>query len=423
MGRKLFNFIGRDDGSVAIIFAVMAIPFIAMAGWAVDYLRIQHVKEFLQIQVDTAALNSFVEDGRSPEQQWALAEAAANGEISRQYQGNWARNIALTHSYLSSASDMVEVSAQADVPLAFIHLLPGIPDTQRVSVSAVAQFFDYKEVRQPPDTSLLDPEAGDFNRLWMYCYWPNRPENDPDMPKRTRMVPVADNGGSEFEPDFGSPPTMAGLLPIYTEKSTSNPLGLDGITEGVWRMAKGGGNNEREYEYMWPDCTQGSYLSFRLENVRFSRTQPAYWDQGAARNNNGDRITGRFDYYTDTFFELGSTTEQYAGLFGPPQYTNGQQKMDILETVLCNSLQECRPVSDGGIIPDHKPRAPQRATGSCEPGKYMYYGWEDRPPGLIGQSRDWQDIAWTDRDYDDIRIIIKCPTFETVGERNSRLVQ
>jgi hypothetical protein len=52
----------------------------------------------------------------------------------------------------------------------------------------------------------------------------------------------------------------------------------------------------------------------------------------------------------------------------------------------------------------------------------MYYGWEDRPPGLSGTSSNWQHIAWTDKDYDDIRIIIKCPTFETVGERNARLI-
>src|SRR5690606_27153113 len=144
-------------------------------------------------------------EGRTANQQWALVEDATLGEISRQYQGNWARDVTLNHHYLSEANDMIEVTAYADVPLAFINLLPGIPDTQRVSVSAVAQFFAAKEVREPPDTSLLDPEAGDFNRLWMYCYWPNRPENDPDLPNRTRMVPFADNGGSTFTADFGEP--------------------------------------------------------------------------------------------------------------------------------------------------------------------------------------------------------------------------
>ncbi|SDH15470.1 TadE/TadG family type IV pilus assembly protein [Pelagibacterium luteolum] len=423
MGRLLLSLFRRDDGVVAVIFAVMAIPFIAMGGWAVDYLRIQHVKEYLQIQVDSAALNSFVEHGRTADQQWALVEAATLGEISRQYQGNWARQVTLNHQYLSDANDMIEVQASADVPVAFIHLLPGIPETQRVSVSAVAQFFAAREVREPPNTSLLDPEAGDFNRIWAYCYWPNRWEHS-ELPKRTRMVPIADNGGSTFTPNFDLPPNSAALAPIYAARNGSNILGLDGVEEGVWKMTKGGGNNQRTYEYMWPACQEGSFLSFRLENVRFSRTQPNYWDaNNAAPNGGGDRITGRFNYYTDTYFEIGSTEEKYDGLYGPSQYTNGPQKVNILETVLCNSLAECRPASQGGVIPDQRPREPQRATGQCEPGKYMYYGWEDRPPGLLGQSRNWQDIAWTDRDYDDIRIIIKCPTFETVGERNSRLVR
>lgn len=422
MGRSFFDLLRRDDGVVAVIFAVMAIPFIAMAGWAVDYVRLEHVKEYLQAQVDAAALNAYVEEGRTPAEQWALVETATYGEISRQYQGSWADEVVLSHHYLSDDADMIEVQAKADVPLAFIHLLPGIPATQQVTVSAVAQFFASKEVREPPDTSLLDPEAGDFNRLWMYCYWPNRPEGDPDLPRRTRMVPVADNGGSTFTVDFDVPPGGE-LGPIYAEKSASNPLGLDGLVEGVWKMTRGGGNNEREYDYMWPDCAQGSFLSFRLENVRFSRTKPRYWDSGAAANNGGDHITGRFNYYTDTYFLPGSTTEQYDGLYGPPAHTNGEQKVDIVETILCDSITECKPDSDGGIIPDHRPREPQRATGNCAPGKYMYYGWEDRPPGLLGAAGNWQDVAWTDKDYDDIRIIIKCPTFETVGERNSRLVR
>lgn len=422
MGRGLSSFLRRDDGVVAIIFAIMAIPFIAMAGWAVDYVRLQHVKDFLQAQVDAAALSAFVEDGENSDQRWALVKAAAMAEMARQYNGSWAREVGFEGHY-SDANETIEVIAYADVPLAFMSLLPGIPETQRISVSAVAQFYAAKEVREPPDTSLLDPEAGDFNRLWMYCYWPNRPDNDPNLPKRTRMVPVADNGGSTFTPDFGEPPTAGGLGLLYQTTIASHPLGLDGLEMGVSEMAKGGGNNQRQYNYMWPSCSQGSFLSFRLENVRFSRTQPRYWDAGSAPNNGGDKITGRFDYYTDTFFTPGSTTEQYDGLYGPEKYTNGRKKVNILETVLCDTKEQCRPRSEGGIIPEHKPRDPQRATGKCEPGKYMYYGWEDRPDGLVGQSRDWQDVAWTDRDYDDIRIIIKCPTFETVGERNSLLIR
>ncbi|WP_417582125.1 pilus assembly protein TadG-related protein [Pelagibacterium sp.] len=421
MGRSLWDLVRREDGAVAVIFAVMAIPFIAMAGWAVDYVRLQHVKEFLQAQVDAAALSAFVEEGENWSTKWELVESVALAEISRQYQGAWAQGVSITPDRFNDND--LKVTASAQVPLAFMNILPGVPDTQLITVSATVQFSQVKEVRRPPDTSLLDPVAGDFNRIWMYCFWPNRPENDPDLPRRTRMVPVADNGGSVFLPDFSEPPTMPGLVSRYTSILTSHPLGLDGVEQGPWLISKGANTNRREYQYMWPDCAQGSFLSFRLENVRFARTQQRYWDSGTVANNGGDRKTGRFSYYTDTFFTPGNNTEQYAGLQGPEPFVRPGEKVDILETVLCDSIDECRPQSEGGVIPEGVNRSPQRATGKCEPGKYMYYGWEDRPPGLSGTSNNWQHIGWTDRDYDDIRIIIQCPTFETVGERNARLVE
>jgi hypothetical protein len=85
---------------------------------------------------------------------------------------------------------------------------------------------------------------------------------------------------------------------------------------------------------------------------------------------------------------------------------------EILETVLCPSLEACRPQSEGGIIPEGRHRVPERVREACAPGKYMYYGWEDRPPGR----------GWTDRDYDDIRLIVGCPVIEYEGNKRLRLV-
>jgi hypothetical protein len=146
-------------------------------------------------------------------------------------------------------------------------------------------------------------------------------------------------------------------------------------------------------EFAMPQCEAGQYLSYRLMNVRNARTKPHLWDA------TGPGVE-RYDYHTDTVYEEGM-----------PQYDLGG--WDILETVLCNNLNECRPESEGGIIPEGEDRIPQRASKPCEPGKYMYYGWEDRPPGM----------GWTDRDYDDIRVIVECPVMEEVGERSVRLVR
>jgi hypothetical protein len=53
----------------------------------------------------------------------------------------------------------------------------------------------------------------------------------------------------------------------------------------------------------------------------------------------------------------------------------------------------------------------------------MYYGWEDRPPGVAGPSGNWTHIAWTDRDFDDIRVIMECPQYDDQGERFVRLIR
>lgn len=407
------NFLRREDGAVALIFGLMAIPFMALVGWSVDYLRLQHVKDFLQAQADTAVIHALNENPNGEDAQWALAEQAMRGEISRQYQGDWANNVGVTGSWVSGGAHF-RVTATADVPLTFMLLVPGIPDVQNVVVTSTAELLKPKEIREAPTSTLLDPDAGDYNRIWMYCYWPDRPANDPSLPKRTHMTPIADNGGSTFTADLNH------ADPALLSEFNSTNLSLR--ERGIWdRRADVGG--KRQYLYFMPECPAGSFMSFRLENVRFSRTQPRYWDAGAAPNTGGDKRTGRFDYFTDTYFNEGSTVEQYAGLHGPAGYVQPGQRVNILETILCDTKEQCKPTNEGGIIPHRlSNRNPMRATQGCEPGKYMYYGWEDRPPGLNAQTKDWQHIGWTDRDYDDIRIIIKCPSFEVVGDRHARLV-
>ncbi|WP_127143158.1 TadE/TadG family type IV pilus assembly protein [Pelagibacterium montanilacus] len=405
------QFAKDEGGVVAVIFALMAIPFIALGGWTVDYVRLQHVNDHLQAQADAAALNYWVED--APADQWRMLLLA---ELDRKYEGAWARDVAVENALNDSGSD-VTVTVTAQVPLSFMHIIPGIPQSQTVVVSAIARVSEPTEIRKPPINTTLDPEAGDYNRIWMYCYWPSRDTPTATLPKRTRMVPIADNGGSEFVADTDVPPSDAGLRIIYEEILRTNHFGLDGQEEGAWRLADGAGTADRVYRYMLPDCPAGSHLSLRLENVRFARSAHRYWDEGEAPNGGGDRHTGRFDYYTDTYFSAGDPTEQYAHLMHPTT----AQPVQILETVLCDTLEECRSGS-GGVVPSGTGRNPQRASGECEPGKYMYYGWEDRPPGQTGASGGWQDFAWTDRDYDDIRVIIECPTFVTEGERSARLV-
>ncbi len=62
----------------------------------------------------------------------------------------------------------------------------------------------------------------------------------------------------------------------------------------------------------------------------------------------------------------------------------------------------------------HVKGTPLRVAGvPCLPGKYMYFGWEDRPPGY----------GWTDGDYDDIRVIVECPKVSTTTTTVVRLIE
>jgi hypothetical protein len=101
------------------------------------------------------------------------------------------------------------------------------------------------------------------------------------------------------------------------------------------------------------------------------------------------------------------------------------QGFNILETVLCDSLSRCSPGSLGSSIPTGRNRAAtrQREAQPCQPGKFMYFGFEDRPPGQAGRADNWLWPAWTDSDFDDIRIVMKCPNSGRLGDAIVRLVR
>jgi len=149
-------------------------------------------------------------------------------------------------------------------------------------------------------------------------------------------------------------------------------------------------NGGTTYSFTMPTCPQGATLSYKLRNVRNMRTTPARWN---------DPLAEQYEYFSDTTLEGYRQTYN----FGP---------YEILETVLCDTLEQCKPRSHGGVLPEGKNRTAQTATAACSPGKFMYYGWEDRPP----------NYGWTDRDYDDIRVIVECPTI-TRGARQVFLLR
>lgn len=347
------HFLKDKAGNFAIMFAIASVPLIGAAGVAADYSRAINIRSFMQSQTDAAALAA-AQLGPTGNQQPHL-DYLSGVTYQRYGEDKGISGLSVSAAWLGSVDYRVDMSGQ--MPVSLLGGVPGFPSHVALSVSSTVRVAEPRYVYKAPTVSELDNEAGDYNRIYVYCF-------DPEVAKangggqaqrekaRTEMIPIADNGGTK-------------------------------------------------YTFEMPRCNAGQHLSFRLMNVRLVRDQPSKWDSKSAQ---------RFDYYTDTEIKNGAEVHDLGG-------------WSVLETVLCNSMKECKPKSQGGIIPEGKNRSPQKAKASCSPGKYMYYGWEDRPPGMSGPSKDWTDVAWTDKDYDDIRIVIGCPELEPVEERSVRLVK
>jgi len=168
-------------------------------------------------------------------------------------------------------------------------------------------------------------------------------------------------------------------------KGLGNGVGAEGTRRHMTLIADNGGTT---YDFVMPVCDDGETLSLRLRNVRNARTRPARRE---------DPLAEQYDYYSDTTVSNGNAWK-----------LNFPKDADVAETVLCDTLDECLPGTAQSLIPSGKHRNPHAATRPCAEGKFMFFGFEDRPsPRFKG-----------DRDFDDIRLVLGCP----VREEESRLV-
>lgn len=349
-------------GNFALAAALAMVPLVGAVGVAIDFSRASNARSFAQAQADAAALSGAQvgPDGNVQPHLNRLRET-----LQSRYHLN---SLDIDGTWISETDFRVEVTA--GVPVTFLKAVPTFPSEVEVAVGATVRIAQPSYVYTPPTVSELDYEAGDYNRVYVYCFDPSKVTGQGNgkgnfKHARSEPIPIADNGGTI-------------------------------------------------YQFEMPRCEGEGRLSYKLLNVRLARTQPHLWDDPAAT---------RFEFYSDAVLdEKGAETYQIR-CNGNRCNQTPVQGWNILETVLCNSEAECVPQSQGGVIPEGKNRQPQRTTEPCSPGKFMYYGWEDRPPGMSGSSADWTDIAWTDRDYDDIRIVIGCPSLDEVEERMVRLIR
>jgi Flp pilus assembly protein TadG len=372
-GRMLGRLARDRRGAAATVFALAVPGLIGAAALAVDTANYFAVRSRMQAAADAAALAA-VGSLDTPDQSVADAVEFA------------ARNVPDSYGTVATAADVeigifsmdggfvpgggadanavrILVERSVDRGNAALPILSFILGETATTIRASAVAARQLRVQyQPPERINLDNEAGDFNEIYAYCY-------DPD-------------GGGTRESRRSQMTLVSNNLPAGTD--------VGAFTSGVV--------TENPPETVdWPQCDVGETLSFRLRNVRHAKSLSSLWA-------NPGQAPGRpeHNYFTDTEIE------------------NGVEQFDLgyamLETKRCDTADSCD-------VPRGRNRTAGLEDQPCMPGKFMYFGWEDRPPGQPGASSTWTDPAWTDRDFDDIVIVLKCPSTGRLGDGLARLVQ
>ncbi len=358
------RFIADARGNVAMIFGLTLVPVMGFAGAALDYSRAIALREELRAFADQTAIT--VARAANPGSASSIltdAEQILRGKLQEDI-----ANVDMEGTWLDGAHYQVIINA--DLRSSLLAGVPGMPKTIAAEVITVVERIPPTYHVLPPDMSMLDPEAGDYNRIYMYCFDPllaEEPDADPEE-FRTQFTAIADNSSTTV------------------------------------------------YDTELPECGAGEHVSYMLRNVRGARTSPNAWD---------DPSREVYKYYTDTILDpnnrvLEHDVQGYRVRNGHTYEKIEMEGVGLIETVHCSSMEECKVETEGGVIPyPAKHRTPEQATASCEEGQYMYFGWEDRPVYPNGHPRHGQ---WTDADFDDIRLIVSCPEIiET--DRMVRLVR
>lgn len=382
MLRKLLQ---SRRGGAAMSFAVALPIMISGMGLAIDYSLYRLTHSRMQAAADAAALAAVADIASGADVMKASAVSLARRNVPDDY-GNMTTLADITVGTYTEATGFVpgtgasvnaarvvaeRSEARGNVVRRIFSVFISRTDLT-VTAEAIAarpQTVFY----EPPALTNLDNEAGDFNELYAYCY-DTTGSGAPDT-RRTQMTLISNN-------------LEAGSNAISRSSNviTANPPEPEAL--------------------VWPRCEgRGQTLSFRLRNIRHAKSIGELW-------RNPGRSPGRpeHNHYTDTTVSNGRET--FAGL-----------GTALVETVRCDTLDKCDTRRPGHVIPPQQSnRNPQVAAQPCEPGKFMYFGWEDRPPGQSGANRNWTDPAWTDRDYNDIVVVVRCPRNGRLGDGKPRLV-
>jgi Flp pilus assembly protein TadG len=376
-------------GTIGITFGLTSMVVMLIVGGAIDFGRAYAMRSVMQNYSDGAAL-----DGVTMETADAALRLTATTNLLPPKLGRY--NGTETVLLANWRTDVeYEVRAKAKFNTSFLRAMSGQLASLNVSTRSVARSHRMKVVAGDPTKIDLSYEAADYNQVWAYCFDPNWSSNG------TRTS----NEGTKFR-------TLTGNLAFATTVATNE--NRNGRSDFVL-VADNGGST---IAFSMPTCREGETVSYMLFNSRNSRTSPSNWKKNHTTCGTALTQTGKscYTWYTDAKPDANGALQH-----------NGTSPHQ-LETVLCSDANCTQPLN-GGTVPgnNQRNRIPQVAQ-QCEPGKFMYFGWEDRPPRNQGGDGSGAPYAagtadpGGDRDYDDIRLIVSCPV-QQKDELNVRLIE
>ena len=350
---------GDRRGNVAILFGVSLLPLAALVGVALDMNRAIEFRTVMQRESDMAALS--IASAESPNTDAVLGALKARLAAYYGSSSTMVGSIAASSQWTGGA--YVSVTTSASLATTLSGILPGNTKSLALSVASTAKRKPAEWQWSLPTIKDLSYEAADYNRISVYCYDESKKTEANNGRRLETLTAISDNGGTDY--------SKAKL----------------------------------------PSCLAGETLSYQLRNVRNSRTTKTNWDKASVEH---------YLYFTDTTIDPNTRVAKQNVSGGRENSYGTITAVDvanppILETILCTTLVDCKSKSLGGLLPNDNVGShdPVTATGGCSESKSMYFGWEDRPPSAGG----------SDKDYNDIRILVSCPTLVKIADKEVRIVQ
>ena len=390
LGRRLF---ADKRAATAMIFAISTPLVVGGAALAIDIASFRVVQTRMQSAVDAGALAAVMQiEKKGPIEATAVNMVTSNiptdfGSMTTAADvtvGTYSKASGFVPGAGSTANAVRVVGVRAPARSNGLSRIFGLLwgngqiDIQVTAIAARPANVFY----EPPEGTVLDNEAGDFNEMYAYCF--DMKGTGTVESRRTQMTLIANN----MKPGDN-------IVTISNGVITANP----------------------QTPMPWPDCSgKDQSLSFRLRNIRHAKSNPGLWANPNMTINDIKPGRPELNHYTDTMINNGVET-----------FNSNTNK--ILETVLCDTSNKCDPSKPGTTVPTGKMRYTTKSsnTAGCSPGKFVYFGFEDRP-GVNGASvespsgKGWLTPGWTDYDYNDIAIRMKCPSGGKLADPYPRLV-